>query len=123
MNANLSRQLEELQLIKFSLLPGEVLVFLEHCSVWDGLLEKYADDMEAGESKTVKEIPPVTFQVSLESWNVWFEIGFPRDYDGLGLRERNAPSVAVKGEDITRKEQEEWAKVVREKLEEIGETE
>ncbi|KAF5343369.1 hypothetical protein D9758_015620 [Tetrapyrgos nigripes] len=160
---NLSRQLEELQLVKFSLLPGELLVFLEHCRGWEGLLEGYEgpesaglelqsvhvmvvkEDGQGGVGGERDEIPPVTFQVSLDSWNVWFEVGFPTGYDASGsgsgfsseegeggegtngygkeTKTKTTPTISVKGEDITRVEQEEWAQVVRERLGEIGETE
>ncbi|THV02296.1 hypothetical protein K435DRAFT_775649, partial [Dendrothele bispora CBS 962.96] len=120
--SHLEKQLEELQLIKFSLLPGEILLFLDHCKVWDDLLETYSSRNENLE----EVLPQVTFQVSLESWNVWFEITFPKTYAGFNNLDdagRGRSNVSIKGEDITRAEQEEWANLVKEKLTEIGETE
>jgi len=128
MSLPLEKQLEELQLINCSLLPGEVLTFLDYCKIWDELLHEYSSGT-LSINKTeqgIAEIPQATFQVSLETWNVWFEISFPHAYAGSNSGDDTGsgePQVSVKGEDTTRTEQEEWLEVVREKLAEIGETE
>ncbi|THU93589.1 hypothetical protein K435DRAFT_779787 [Dendrothele bispora CBS 962.96] len=126
--SHLEKQLEELQLIKFSLLPGEILLFLDHCKVWDDLLEIYSsgDVNKLPGNEDMEELPQVTFQVSLESWNVWFEVTFSKTYTGFNNVDdagRSRSNVSIKGEDITRAEQEEWSNLVKEKLTEIGETE
>ncbi|KAE9405606.1 hypothetical protein BT96DRAFT_876631 [Gymnopus androsaceus JB14] len=110
----MERVFEELQLIDCSLLPGEVFVFLEHCDGWTDALKLYST---VGYDDSVEKLrlPSPSFQIGLEDFNVWFETSLPSGMSTI--------SVAVKGEDISRAQQERWQDIVREKLEEIGDSE
>ncbi|ESK92399.1 hypothetical protein Moror_4576 [Moniliophthora roreri MCA 2997] len=106
-------QLEELQLITCSLLPGELFSFVEHCAAWQTLFELYLSSGLQSSSDT--ELPLCRFMVSLENYpRIHFEVEFPRSYP-----QKDKPNVLVKGEGVTRAEQEEWIKVVQERLDEI----
>ncbi|TFK42249.1 hypothetical protein BDQ12DRAFT_677878 [Crucibulum laeve] len=112
----LTAQLEELQLLQCSLLPNESLVFLEDSAAWIRLLGDYTN----GINPEAKDIAPPHFQLKVEKSNVWFEVtntgGTQRD-NGTDLM------VSVKGEDITRVEQEHWQEIIQDKLGEIGDSE
>lgn len=114
---------EELQLINCSLLPGELFLFLDHCTGWKDALQSYAED-GYHESVTELGLPQPVFQVGLEDFNIWFEISLPSsswDSASSGIPLHNLP--AVKGENISRCQQERWQKIVQENFQEIGDSE
>ncbi|KAG7100156.1 hypothetical protein E1B28_001935 [Marasmius oreades] len=114
----MAQQLEELQLITCSLLPGESFTFSEHCEAWSKILDTYIQDPDQVDSSHLFKIPPACFHVSLDKWTIWFEVELPRRYPESGVK----PIVVVKGEEITRAEQEMWKFVVTQKLDEVLET-
>ena len=110
------QQLEELQLITCSLLPGESFTFSEHCeTAWSETLSTSIENPDCVCVDLATTIPPVCFNVSIESWHIWFQVELPRTYPEADVR----PLVTVKGEDITRAEQEAWKSIVDEKLNEV----
>jgi hypothetical protein len=112
MSPNTGR-LEELQLIQFTLLPEEILTFLDdEGSVWSHLLEIYGEDASADFSWP-NSAPHI--QVKSQS-SIWFEVHFP-------TANNSNPSVSVKGENITRSEQERWQSIIQEKMDEIAASE
>jgi hypothetical protein len=112
MSSNTGR-LEELQLIQFTLLPEEILTFLDdEGSVWSHLLEIYGEDTSADFSWPTSA-PHI--QVKSQS-SIWFEVRFP-------MADNSNPSVSVKGENITRSEQERWQSIIQEKMDEIAASE
>ncbi|KAI0640148.1 hypothetical protein C8Q77DRAFT_1165126 [Trametes polyzona] len=104
--------LEELHLLKCSLLPGELLTFTEDSSEWETLLDAYAADPEL-EPPAVKY--PARFEVRAEGEDTWFEVGFLEDYKEGSLM----PSIAVKGDHLARAEQERWQSFIAEAMEEV----
>ncbi|KAJ7608714.1 hypothetical protein FB45DRAFT_945755 [Roridomyces roridus] len=101
------RWLEELQLIQFTLLPEEILTFLDDGgSVWAQLLDDY-------DESTTTDTPssPPHIQVKPKTSTVWFEALFSSD---------TMPKIAVKSDTATRAEQERWQEVVRSKLDEVA---
>ncbi|KAH7926873.1 hypothetical protein BV22DRAFT_990509, partial [Leucogyrophana mollusca] len=58
------------------------------------------------------------FQVKLESARIWFQIELPRAYPDNFM-----PLVSIKGDDITREEQERWQGIVRRKMTDLEGTE
>ncbi|KAF9528173.1 hypothetical protein CPB83DRAFT_360193 [Crepidotus variabilis] len=91
-NDRLQPLLEELQLIHCSLLPDEHLIFTEDHDFWlEALLNP-----ERAHDFPVRELS--TFEVRIEGIAVWFEISVSEEY----------PLVSVKGEDISRGDQERW---------------
>ncbi|EIW64483.1 uncharacterized protein TRAVEDRAFT_41894 [Trametes versicolor FP-101664 SS1] len=104
--------LEELHLLKCSLLPGEILSFTEASPVWETLLETYSFDPDA-------ELPlvdhAVQFEVKAEDSDVWFGVQLLPGYKEEGV----TPVVSVKGDNLGRAEQERWQAVVAEAIEEV----
>ncbi|KAL0563984.1 hypothetical protein V5O48_018075 [Marasmius crinis-equi] len=110
------RQLEELQLIFCSLLPGESFTFSEHAEGWIDALETYSQTPDSVDPS--QDLPPASFQVSLETFkSVYFEIELPREYPTNGIKP--VVMVRLQGEDVTRAEQERWKDVVESKLREV----
>ncbi|KAJ3854360.1 hypothetical protein EV368DRAFT_36908 [Lentinula lateritia] len=106
--------LQELQLIHCSLLPAEIFRVLDHCNNWNDALHSY---MSFGYSDSLEKLDlcSPSLHIGLENFNVWFEVT-------LSLVQQQ-PLVAVKGEDISRDEQERWVRIVKEKFKDIGDSE
>lgn len=118
---NLAAQLEELHLIRCSLLPGELFEFAlpdEDALVWPRLLEAFAENY----SSEAKE-PESTcrFRISLESGPICFEIEFLRGYPRAEGEVDPLLSVRGKDEVLDRTEQVRWTEVVREALGQVRE--
>ncbi|KIM38229.1 hypothetical protein M413DRAFT_447977 [Hebeloma cylindrosporum] len=111
------QQLEELHLIQCSLLPTECIVFLDSGS-WTQAITKYAEDPY---STLLLPDSPASFLLRVEGSKIWFEITLaPVGDNKFGI---SKPSVSVKGEDITRADQERWQKIVVEGFEDIADSE
>ncbi len=104
--------LEELHLLKCSLLPGELLSFTEISAAWETLLDSYSLDPDA-ELRALHHA--VQFEVRAEDSDVWFGIELPPGYKERGTM----PIVSVKGHNLGRAEQERWQTVVAEAIEEV----
>ncbi|KAI0713116.1 hypothetical protein C8T65DRAFT_574048 [Cerioporus squamosus] len=113
------KTLEELNLLKCSLLPGELLEFLADSAQWTDLLDAYAHDPDSDlPNLSVSRWPPVNFQLKLEaSSDLWYEIALSPDY-GEGSPGQ-LPVVSVKGDSLGRAEQERWQRVVANALESV----
>lgn len=120
---SLMKQLDELHLIRCSLLPGELLTFLDDAQAWTDLLDARSI---AGTGVTSQESVPLTpphLQIKLESVNTWFEVRVPHQYAGDLQTRKSGPTFSIKGENISRFEQERWQSIIDEKLNEIAGTE
>jgi hypothetical protein len=106
----LTRQLEDLHLLQCSLLPGEILSFFDDVDPWPNLLEAYPDIHDT------PNISEARFQIKLDNASVWFEVELPRLYPDT------VPVVSVKGS-IARDEQERWQAVVKQKIQELEDSE
>lgn len=109
----LSRQLEEIQLIQYSLLPNELFSLIlpeDDEKEWTILLQ----DHNAGNTLNIKHpSSPYRFKVEVSSLPLNFELELPKTYpDAL-------PIVLVRGDTIERSLQEEWQKIVLDKLDEL----
>lgn len=143
----IERQLSEVQLIQYSLLPDEHLTLLG--SDWDHNLDDNDHDSEfwkrAFESCAEYELPaflesidldiaaasPVWFEIKVDGANIWFRVSLPpakpsglSQGDGpsepeVSVDRRQVPTISVKGENITRAEQEYWQDLIVEKTKEI----
>ncbi|CDO73388.1 hypothetical protein BN946_scf185013.g22 [Trametes cinnabarina] len=107
------RVLADIHLLKCSLLPGELLTFIEDAASWESLLDAYAADPEALEPAPA--MPPAQFRVRAEGSDVWFDIALPPGYG----EDARLPSVDVKGDQLGRTEQQRWQALVAEALEEV----
>ncbi|PSR72035.1 hypothetical protein PHLCEN_2v12101 [Hermanssonia centrifuga] len=109
----LHRQLEELNLLKCSLLPGEELIFNDP-AVWESLLDTYPDSPTTDFTLPAS---PACFQVKTNDSPIHFEVELPREYgESLG---QSLPRISVKGDEITRVEQERWQLLVKEQVSEL----
>ena len=111
----ITQQLEELQLIKCSLLPNEILRFIDDDddSIWAQLLDDYVESNEAIPHRAARGIRPAEFLIKLDGLTkVWLEVRMP------DVRGRDA-LVSVKGDRLSRAEQERWRDVIREKQREV----
>ncbi|RDX46793.1 hypothetical protein OH76DRAFT_1442725 [Lentinus brumalis] len=110
------KTLEELNLLKCSLLPGELLEFVADSTQWADLLDAYAVDPDCDLPGDL-EAPP-HLQLKLEtSSDVWYDVTLPPDY-GEALEGR-LPVISVRGDNLGRAEQERWQRVVADALESV----
>ncbi|KAI0354690.1 hypothetical protein OH77DRAFT_481040 [Trametes cingulata] len=105
--------LEEIHLLRCSLLPGELLTFVDDAVNWEALLDAYAVDPDA-ELLSLHHPPP--FDVKAVDSDVWFDVELPPEYGEDGAM----PRVSVKGSHLGRAEQERWQAAVAEALEEVN---
>lgn len=112
------KQLDELNLIRCSLLPGEGLTFLDDTHEWTALLDAHA--MGTSISHETMFMSP-RIQIRLESADTWFEFEIPPQY--AGDLQICRPTFSVKGENISRPEQERWQSIIEGKIDEIADTE
>ncbi|KAF8332529.1 hypothetical protein F5887DRAFT_894449 [Amanita rubescens] len=118
----IAQQLEELQLIKCSLLPNEIMHFIDddNHSIWAHLLDDYEMSVGSNEAisqRAARKIRPAEFLIKLDGQTkVWLEVKMP---DVRGESSRDA-LVSVKGDRLSRAEQERWRCVIREKQREIA---
>ena len=97
-----TQQLGELQLIKCSLLPNEILHFVDdddNDSIWAQLLNDHEMFVDSNEAMPAQ----AKFLIRLDS-QVWLEVKMP---DLRGESGRNA-LVSVKGDRLSGTEQETW---------------
>ncbi|PIL31287.1 hypothetical protein GSI_05985 [Ganoderma sinense ZZ0214-1] len=105
--------LEEIHLLKCSLLPGELLEFIEQATLWSDLLDAYALDPD-GASNPATDVPPAHFRVKIEaSADVWFEVVYGSGSDAEPGQVQ-VPQVLVKGDSLGRAEQARWQEKVAE---------
>ncbi|KAG0703700.1 hypothetical protein DFH29DRAFT_803046 [Suillus ampliporus] len=118
----LRSQLQELQLIQHSLLPGESFTFVlppEDSRIWSSLLHSF------NAANTVLPplpgpVPQARFQVRATDARVFFEIQFPERYpEDSDVDSAQAPLVSVNGEGISRDEHHRWRAFIQEKLTEV----
>lgn len=115
-----ARKLEELHVLKCSLLPGEQLVFVprsDGTDFWGTLLESYADDPEVSLDPSV-DSDPIHFQLKVERIPVWLEVELHSEYGGSDIRD-GLVRVTVRGANMGRTEQERWNTIVKESIHEL----
>ncbi|KZT02047.1 uncharacterized protein LAESUDRAFT_745174 [Laetiporus sulphureus 93-53] len=126
----LSRQLEELNLLRCSLLPGEKLIFVPSSNnadlSWSDLLDSYSEnnigpESERRTSEAVKSLQPVHFQIRADNSDTYFDVELS-SYDGSSLEESRV-TVSVKGEHLGRRDQERWQSIIKDKLGELQDSE
>lgn len=114
--ATARQQLEEIYFLKCSLLPGERLLFLNYCDdddEWEVCFDKYPDGLPEVDPSTPPTNPPCV-QVLAEDVRLWIEVQYPN----LGSSS-DLPTVNVRGDDITRNEQERWQLIIQERARDV----
>lgn len=113
MTTTLARQLDELQLIRCSLIPKELMTFIHDEEIWCQLLENQ-------ESGVPSSLSTAHFDIKVETANIWFNVKMAlSDPANPG----HAPVISVKGKNVSRPEQERWQHIIQEKMAEIADTE
>jgi hypothetical protein len=119
-----SQQLEELILIRSSLLSGERLVFLntalsvspDNTTVtWKGLVD---EGIVTNTNAELENLPPPCFRVGIDEVNVSFDIdcqGYRGDWANIN------DCISISGQHMSRATQEHWRKVIIERLEGVAE--
>ncbi|KZT73423.1 hypothetical protein DAEQUDRAFT_762325 [Daedalea quercina L-15889] len=123
----LSRQLEELNLLKHSLLPGEQLIPIPHTlerpDDWAALFGSYPESVDPSRLEEVAQtLSPAHLRVQMNGVDVWFDIRLDEGYEG-GRPGPAGYTVSAKGETLARKDQGAWQAFVREKMEEVQDSE
>ncbi|THH31030.1 hypothetical protein EUX98_g3168 [Antrodiella citrinella] len=126
---NITRQLEELTLLKCSLLHGEELSFIppsNDSERWQTLLDAYPGEPSHSSHLGYPE-SAAKVQVKSSGIPLRFEVQIPSDYGAPGTvaawSEEPAAMVAVRGDQISRADQERWQRVVRECAAEVVDSE
>lgn len=104
----LARQIEELVLLKCSLLPDEILEFVlyqEDLQAWTQVVNAHS---EGGDASPFHVSCPAHFSVKIQNIPIWFEVNFPDDYP----LETTDFSVMVRGYNISRIEQQRWQDII-----------
>lgn len=111
----MERQLEELNLVKYSLLKGEELLFIDNANTWEALLESYPNLTLSGiptaENKT-SDLSPAKFRITAQGSPIHFEVTIPREYNGSDPGLDLSQIISVRGDEISRSAQERWQHVV-----------
>lgn len=118
--SSLTKQLEEFNLIKCSLLPDEIFGFLDEEETWTNLTVAQATsaiDIATHEHPSSLASIRITIHPL-----ILLEIHVPISYSG-SLVEAPFPTFAIKGDQISRADQDRWQEWIQEQLREIGETE
>ncbi|KAI6159249.1 hypothetical protein EDD17DRAFT_907587 [Pisolithus thermaeus] len=118
---SVEHQLQELQLIRCSLLRGEVFSFVlpsEDMITWTSLLDVLDSGVDGEIELPTKgtSLCSATFSVKVAGLPVWFEVQVPE-----GPIERS--DVLVRGENISRYQQERWQSIVSESIAEVRDSE
>ena len=117
-----TRQLDELQLIKYSLLPNEILQFIDDSnsdSAWERRLDEH--NMSVASSDEISclgapHIRPAEFLIKINGQaKLWFQVQMP----DLGGGSSQIAVVSIKSDYLSRAEQERWQDVIREKQREV----
>lgn len=117
----LESQLQELQLIQHSLLPGESFSLVlpsEDFRIWTSLLHSF--NTTTALPSLPSSVPHVKFQVKAVDEQISFEVQFPERYpEDSDVDTTQAPLISVSGEGISRDEHLQWQALVQDKLVEV----
>lgn len=115
--SNLLKQLEELNVLKCSLLPGEVLSFVlppDELVQWESLVQLYSESPQAVALQN--PYSACRFQIKVDHAPVRMEIELPRDYPN------ELAEVYVRGDTIDRSKQEKLQQIITDAQKESRET-
>lgn len=130
---NLVRQLEELHLIRCSLLPGESFSFVlpqKDLAIWTSLLDAFTDagSFSHNQDGVIASLthPPcqARFDIRAVGAQTWFEVALPLCIDvdiGSGGNGAKSIMISVKGEHVSRDAHDRWNTEIRARTAEIDE--
>ncbi|KAF6753205.1 hypothetical protein DFP72DRAFT_1130705 [Ephemerocybe angulata] len=99
-------RLEELQLIQCSLMPGETMTFVEDADFWNDALGQ-STERDIADFLPKDEASTALFTLKLDNKPIWFQVAVYMQSDGH--------LISVKGNNMSRGEQERWLDIIREK--------
>ncbi|KIJ26819.1 hypothetical protein M422DRAFT_785125 [Sphaerobolus stellatus SS14] len=118
--ATFTQQVEELVLLKCSLLPDEILEFMfseeRDTDAWNRVVEAQSNNDSSLQSLIST---PARFALKVKGRPIWFEVQLPTEYPSCQLE----LCIGVRGFNISRGQQDHWQNVVKEKLAEISDSE
>lgn len=124
-STRLERQLEELNLLKCSLMQGEQITFTlseTDTETWNTLLESYPDLP----CNTLTLQSP-RFRLTVEGSPIHFEVDIPSDYNGPKASQDMSKDlslmVSVRGDQISRYDQERWQQIMAECASQLSDSE
>jgi hypothetical protein len=104
-----AQQVEELVLLKCSLLSDEALEFVlsrrEDFEAWTQIINAHSE----GEMLPLHVSCPARFTVKIRAIHIWFEIYFPDEYPS----ETTEFEITVRGCNISRTEQQRWQDIIQ----------
>ncbi|KAG6839899.1 hypothetical protein C0991_010552 [Blastosporella zonata] len=119
----LEKQLDEFQLIRSSLLSDEKIIFLDEADVWTHLTREHEDPTTIGLIGFKKPGTSARFRLDIDASLVSFVVEVPALYEGRIAQPIPPPIITVKGDQITRAEQDRWQEIIQTQLEQIEDTE
>ena len=108
----LAKQSEELYLLTCSLLGGESVLFTHdgyEDKEWEAVVQAFAG-LNDHRERIQTPMHPACLQLRVEGLAVWFEVVVPMAYGSADTV--HIPSVSVKCDQWTRREQERWRETV-----------
>jgi len=119
MATTIAKQLEEFQLIQCSLIPGEQFLFTDDEDAWNKLLAAH----NAADTIIIPEnLSPARIHVLLDRCEagkaICLEAQIPHLYAG-NLAPHFLPLFSIKGDGVSRFDQERWKNVIRQRLQEF----
>ena len=118
-----THQLDELNLIKYSLLPNEILQFINDSndSTWERRLDEHDTSVALNDVIScpgARHIRPAEFLIKINGQvtKLWFQVQMP---DLRGGGSSRIAVVSINGDYLSRAEQEKWQDVIREKQREV----
>jgi hypothetical protein len=103
------RIVEELYLLKCSLFTNESLLFQDPCDIalWSSWVNEYPELTTVHNHRTLSA---PCFSIFLEDFPLFISVQY-------------STSVTIKGDGITRSEQEQWQSIIKERMEDVRESE
>ena len=119
LTTTIAKQLEEFQLIQCSLIPGEHFFFKDDEDAWNELLAAH----NAADTIFIPEnLSPARIHVLLDRCGtgkaICLEAQIPHLYAG-NLAAHCLPLFSIRGDGVSRLNQEQWKDVIRQKLQEF----
>ncbi|KAF8523566.1 hypothetical protein JB92DRAFT_3109991 [Gautieria morchelliformis] len=112
-----AQQVEELVLLKCSLLSDEALEFVlsrhEDVEAWTQTINAHSE----GETLPLHVSCPARFTVKIRDIPIWFEIYFPAEYP----LETTEFEITVRGYNISRTEQQRWQDIIQKRRAQLSE--
>jgi len=93
--------------------------FSDNANIWESYLDTYPEEpSDLDERVTVVTHAVPLIHIIADDARLWLDVQLPSSGPSLG-----AASVTIKGDDITRSEQERWQSIIKKRMEEVQDSE